>query len=75
MGSVREALRRARVPVFVIVRPRGGDFLYSEAEFESLGVDRLLTSGQRATAIDGLAHLKQLGQLSNGRMIVRSRAE
>jgi copper homeostasis protein len=135
MGSVREALRRARVPVFVIVRPRGGDFLYSEAEFESmrqdvialkqlgvpgvvsgcltsgaevdkqrtaellrlatpmsftfhrafdmvrdpvqalevlisLGVDRLLTSGQRATAIEGLANLKELGQLANGRMIV-----
>jgi copper homeostasis protein len=135
IGSVREALRRARVPVFVIVRPRGGDFLYSEAEFESmrqdvialkqlgvpgvvsgcltsgaevdeqrtaellrlarpmsftfhrafdmvrdpvqalevlisLGVDRLLTSGQRATAIEGLANLKQLGQLANGRMIV-----
>ena len=35
-----------------------------------LGVDRLLTSGQRATAIDGLANLKQLGELANGRMIV-----
>jgi copper homeostasis protein len=135
IGIVREALRRARVPVFVIVRPRGGDFLYSEAEFESmrqdvialkqlglpgvvsgcltsgaevdeqrtaellrlarpmsftfhrafdmvrdpvqelevlirLGVDRLLTSGQRATALEGLANLKQMGQLANGRMIV-----
>src|SRR6202044_3245532 len=39
MGIVREALRRARVPVFVIVRPRGGDFLYSEAEFESMRQD------------------------------------
>jgi copper homeostasis protein len=135
IGVVREALRRARVPVFVIVRPRGGDFLYSEPEFESmlqdvialkelgvpgvvtgcltsggdvdeqrtgellrlarpmsftfhrafdmvrepaqalevligLGVDRVLTSGQRATAMEGLANLKQLGQLANGRMIV-----
>ena len=26
IGMVREALRRARIPVFVIVRPRGGDF-------------------------------------------------
>jgi copper homeostasis protein len=135
IGMVREALRRARVPVFVIVRPRGGDFLYSEAEFESmrqdvialkelgvpgmvtgcltadgqvdekrtsellhlgrpmsftfhrafdmvrdpvqalevlisLGVDRLLTSGQRSTAIEGLATLKRLGHLASGRMIV-----
>ncbi len=126
IGIVHEALRRARVPVFVIVRPRGGDFLYSEAEFESmrqdvialkqlgvpgvvsgcltsdaevdeqrtaellrlarpmsftfhrafdmvrdpvqalevlisLGVDRLLTSGQRATAIEGLANSQTAG--------------
>jgi copper homeostasis protein len=135
IGIVREALRRARVPVFVIVRPRGGDFLYSEAEFASmredvialrelgvpgivsgcltaggevdaertaellrlarpmsftfhrafdmvrdplaaletlagLGVDRVLTSGQRANAVDGLANLKQLAALANGRIIV-----
>ena len=135
IGMVREALRLARVPVFVIVRPRGGDFLYSEAEFESmrqdvitlgelgvqgvvsgcltadgevdqertgellrlarpmsftfhrafdmvrdadealevlitLGVDRVLTSGQRANAMDGLANLKHLGQVAGGRVIV-----
>ena len=135
IGMVREALRRARVPVFVIVRPRGGDFLYSDAEFAGmredvialkesgvpgivtgcltaggevdaertaellrlatpmsftfhrafdmvrdpvaaletlvgLGVDRLLTSGQRANAIEGLANLKHLGALANGRILV-----
>ncbi len=135
IGIVREALRRARIPVFVIVRPRGGDFLYSEVEFESmrqdvmalkdlgvpgvvtgcltaggdvdeqrtaellrlarpmsftfhrafdmvrdpvqslevlinLGVDRLLTSGQRSTAIEGLACLKHLGEVANGRIVV-----
>jgi copper homeostasis protein len=135
IGMVREALRRARIPVFVIVRPRGGDFLYSEAEFESmrqdvtalkelgvpgivtgcltagaqvderrmaellcsarpmsltfhrafdmvrdpvealevlinLGVDRVLTSGQHATAIEGLANLKRLGKVADGRIIV-----
>ena len=135
VGVVREALRRSQIPMFVIVRPRGGDFLYSEAEFESmrqdvialkdlgvpgivtgcltaaaqvdeartaellrlarpmsftfhrafdmvrdplpalevlirLGVDRLLTSGQRATALEGLANLKQLSQAAQGRLIV-----
>ncbi len=39
IGIVRQALRMARIPVFVIVRPRGGDFLYSEAEFESMRQD------------------------------------
>lgn len=135
IGMVREALRRAHIPVFVIVRPRGGDFLYSEAEFESmrqdvmalkelgvpgivtgcltasgqvderrtaellrfarpmsltfhrafdmvrdpvealevligLGVDRVLTSGQHATAIEGLTNLKHLGKVAGGRIIV-----
>jgi copper homeostasis protein len=135
IGVVREALHRSRIPVFVIVRPRGGDFLYSEPEFESMrqdvmafrelgvqgvvtgcltaaaqvdeertaellrlarpmsftfhrafdmvrdplealevlihvGVDRLLTSGQRATALEGLANLKRLGQAAQGRIIV-----
>ncbi len=134
-GCVREALRVASVPTFVIVRPRGGDFLYSAAEFESmrqdilvckklgvpgvvsgcltadaqidsqrtaelvelagpmsftfhrafdmvrdaevalealiaLGVQRVLTSGLRATAIEGLTTLKHLGEVAGERIIV-----
>jgi copper homeostasis protein len=36
----------------------------------NLGVDRVLTSGQGSTAIEGLACLKHLGQVANGRTIV-----
>jgi copper homeostasis protein len=39
LGTVREALRLARIPFHVIVRPRGGDFLYSESEFASMVAD------------------------------------
>lgn len=39
LGTVREALKRATIPFHVIVRPRGGDFLYSEAEFASMFAD------------------------------------
>ena len=39
MGTVREALKLATIPFHVIVRPRGGDFLYSEAEFASMVAD------------------------------------
>lgn len=35
-GVVKEALRVARIPVHVIVRPRGGDFLYTELEYASM---------------------------------------
>lgn len=36
VGTVREAMKVATVPFHVIVRPRGGDFLYSEAEFKTI---------------------------------------
>lgn len=47
LGVVKQALRRATIPFTVIVRPRGGDFLYSEAEF--------------ATMLDDVAAFRELG--------------
>ncbi|MER8959191.1 MULTISPECIES: copper homeostasis protein CutC [unclassified Mesorhizobium] len=38
-GTVRAALELATIPFHVIVRPRGGDFLYSEAEYRSMLAD------------------------------------
>ena len=134
-GTVREALRLATIPFHVIVRPRGGDFLYSEAEFASMladvaalrdlgiagvvigcltadgdideartaalvqaarplsvtchrafdmtrdasaalealircGVDRVLTSGQRDTAAEGVELLAAMVRLAAGRIVV-----
>lgn len=39
LGTVKTALQLATIPFHVIVRPRGGDFLYSEAEFHSMVAD------------------------------------
>lgn len=36
LGTVRAAVAAVSVPVMVMVRPRGGDFLYSEREFASM---------------------------------------
>ena len=134
-GTVREAARRARVPFNVIIRPRGGDFLYSETEFAAMledvrmmrelgaagvvigclteegevdeprtralvaaarplgvtfhrafdmtrdaeaaldalircGVDRVLTSGQREDALDGIPLLRRLHARAAGRIVV-----
>jgi copper homeostasis protein len=33
MGAVREQLQ---IPIFVMIRPRGGDFVYSDAEFAAM---------------------------------------
>jgi len=39
LGTVRAALESARIPFHVIVRPRGGDFLYSGDEYRSMLAD------------------------------------
>jgi copper homeostasis protein len=39
LGTVRMAQAVATVPFHVIVRPRGGDFLYSDVEFRSMLAD------------------------------------
>jgi copper homeostasis protein len=135
LGVVREALRVATIPFHVIIRQRGGDFLYSDLEFAAMvedikvlrdmnvagvvigcltpdgnideartralveaarpmkvtchrafdmtqdyrealealircGVDRVLTSGQRDTALEGLDILKDTAALANGRIVV-----
>jgi copper homeostasis protein len=33
-GTIGEALARVAVPVFVMIRPRGGDFLYTDVELD-----------------------------------------
>lgn len=135
LGVVREALRVGTIPFHVIIRPRGGDFLYSELEFASMiedvkamrdlgvvgvvigcltgdgeideartktlvdaarpmkvtchrafdmtrdyraaiealvraGVDRVLTSGQRDTAVEGIDILKDTTAIADGRIVV-----
>lgn len=38
-GSIKIAIDRLSIPVNVIVRPRGGDFLYSDIEYETIKSD------------------------------------
>lgn len=38
-GMIELCSERVGIPVFVIIRPRGGDFLYSDAEFEVMRRD------------------------------------
>ena len=37
LGTIQEAKRRLKIPVVVMVRPRGGGFAYSEAEMATHG--------------------------------------
>lgn len=140
LGVVKQALALGTIPFMVIVRPRGGDFLYSEAEFQAMlddvralrelgvagvvvgcltpnghvdeqrmneivaaagplsvtchrafdmtadfreaiealvrcGVDRVLTSGQRDTAIEGLDILRETVRVAAGRIKIMACGE
>jgi copper homeostasis protein len=139
-GTIRAALKLCYLPIHVILRPRGGDFLYSDAEFATMlddaaelkklnaagmvigcltedgridedrmkalieaaqplritchrafdmtrdpeealealircGVDRVLTSGQRATAVEAIPLLKKLNQQAAGRIVIMACGE
>ena len=134
-GVIRQCVDLLEIPVFVLIRPRAGDFLYTPEEFEamkediafckehgvkgvvlgilcddstvdkertgalvrlarpmqvtfhrafdmaidpfqamegiiSLGIDRILTSGQAATAWDGVPVIKRLIRKATGRIII-----
>ena len=133
--SANRTIDSLNIPVFILIRPREGDFIYSNEEFElmksdivkfkemgckgivsgilkndssidiertkelvelskpleftfhrafdtlkdpveeiesliKMGVDRVLTSGQKEKAIDGLVLLEQLNNISNNRIVI-----
>ncbi len=41
-GSLKTLIQKTNTPIFPIIRPRGGDFLYSDDEFDSMKSDLLL---------------------------------
>ena len=134
-GSIQFARKNLQIGLFVMIRPRGGDFLYSDDEFEimkedirmaknlgadgvvfgillpdgtidlkrmeelvtlsrpmrvtchrafdmtadpyksmeeliSLGIDRILTSGKQATAVEGAGLIKELISRAKDRIII-----
>ena len=133
--SVKRTIDTLNIPVFILIRPREGNFVYSDEEFElmkqdiikfkevgckgivsgvlnddktidtertkelvelsrpmeftfhrafdvvtdplneienliNMGVDRLLTSGQKDKAIEGLDLIKKLNNISNNRIVI-----
>ena len=133
--TAKKTIDSLNIPVFILIRPREGDFIYSNEEFElmksdiikfkemdckgivsgvlnndksidvertqelvelsrpleftfhrafdivlnplneienlvKMGIDRVLTSGQKEKAIDGLVLLEQLNNISNNRIVI-----
>jgi copper homeostasis protein len=50
-GLIREARAEISIPIFVMIRPRGGDFCYSAAEFAQMKKETALA---KAARVDGL---------------------
>jgi copper homeostasis protein len=48
---IQQAREQIRIPIFVMIRPRGGDFCYSEAEFERMKEETALA---KAARMDGV---------------------
>ena len=51
IGSVIEAKRRLKIPVIVMIRPRGGGFCYTEPEFSAMQRDAEAALAQGAEGI------------------------
>lgn len=73
LGTVRTALELATIPFHVIVRPRGGDFLYSEAEYKSMLAD---VEALRDIGVAGVVVgcLKDDGTIDEARMAALAKA-
>jgi copper homeostasis protein len=66
-GMIEEAKRLATIPFHVIVRPRGGDFLYTDIEFAAMIAD---VRALKALGVDGVVVgcLTAEGEIDEGRM-------
>ncbi|MCG3125550.1 MAG: Copper homeostasis protein CutC [Phycisphaerae bacterium] len=70
VGLLRQVRRCAALPVMAMVRPRGGDFVYSRAEFEAMCDDAELLLANGAAGVvfgiltaDGRVDVERCGEL------------
>jgi copper homeostasis protein len=73
-GTIRAARENAKIAINVMIRPRGGDFLYTDAEFESmqhdiqiakdLGADGIVLGLLRADGTVDVERTRQLVELA-----------
>jgi len=84
LGTIQEAKRRLKIPVMVMVRPRGGGFAYSEAEMASMerdteaaveaGADGVVFGILQADGRIDVARCRRIRQLIGKRQAVFHRA-
>ena len=83
-GLMAAAVERAGIPVFALIRPRGGDFVYARGEISlmlydivlaaALGVHGLVTGALKPDYTIDTEHLKSLVGVANGLPVTFHRA-
>jgi copper homeostasis protein len=84
LGTIQEAKRRLKIPIVVMVRPRGGGFAYSEAEMASMerdaegavenGADGVVFGILKSDGAIDVARCRRIHQLIGKRQAVFHRA-
>lgn len=74
LGMIKNVCSNTNLDVFVIIRPRGGDFLYSEAEFEIMchdivaskdaGADGIVSGALQANGAIDMERTKRMVELA-----------
>lgn len=62
MNLLRECLSRLTIPVFVLVRPRAGNFVYTDAEHETMleQIERVKDAGANGIVTGDWARMQEL---------------
>ena len=69
-GSIITARRNLKIEIYVLIRPRGGDFLYNDIEFELMKEDVIMAKKLKADGVvigilnkDGFVDMKRTKEL------------
>ena len=83
-GLVREAVTRSGLPIHALLRPRGGDFVYTDAEFDvmredlrhmrSLGISGIVAGVLRADGTVDVERTRELAAMAAGLDVTFNRA-
>jgi copper homeostasis protein len=74
-GDVAEACRLLRIPVQVLIRPRAGDFVYSDDEFAAMirSVDNVKASGASGVVLGLNLASGEIDRLRTADLVARAR--
>ncbi|AFL89099.1 uncharacterized protein involved in copper resistance [Terriglobus roseus DSM 18391] len=73
-GFLREALASIALPIHVLIRPRSGDFLYSDAEFRMIctDIDAAIDAGAAGIVVGMLTAERQVNRVQMSEVMQRA---